>query len=128
MMRLLIITKRPEFDEKGCLVPGQCEPHSDGWELRLYAPPGDPASASARAAASAGREVIMEGSYDELRALQRDLRDKDVGEVRSHAAKLRKKRGKPPRPPKRPGKKGEPTQLIDAAELRTAIREKRSKK
>lgn len=55
--RLLFITKEPEFDMRGEVVLGQCEPFTSGWRLILLDPQGN-------------RECLMVGTYTDLRRVQ----------------------------------------------------------
>jgi len=67
---ILTISKAPQFGESGEVVVGQCEAHTDGWRLRLV---------------EKGREeeVLMEGTYLDLRCVQRLCSDAaDADEVR----------------------------------------------
>lgn len=55
--RLLIITKDPEFDMRGEVVLGQCEPFTSGWSMFLIYPDGN-------------RENLVTGTYSDLRKIQ----------------------------------------------------------
>ena len=55
--RLLIITKEPEFDTRGEVVLGQCEPFTSGWTLLLIDGDGK-------------RETLLVGTYTDLRRMQ----------------------------------------------------------
>ncbi len=55
--RILLITKPPEFDSKGEVVLGQCEPFTSGWELRLITTDGE-------------WETLATGTYADLRKIQ----------------------------------------------------------
>ncbi|MCY3020031.1 MAG: STAS domain-containing protein [Planctomycetota bacterium] len=55
--RLLIISKEPEFDTRGDVVPGQCEPFTSGWTLTMILP-------------DRTREDLMVGTYTDLRKIQ----------------------------------------------------------
>jgi hypothetical protein len=55
--RLLIITKDPEFDMRGEVVLGQCEPFTSGWSMYLIFPDGK-------------RENLVTGTYSDLRKIQ----------------------------------------------------------
>jgi anti-anti-sigma regulatory factor len=57
LRRLLIITKDPEFDIRGDVVLGQCEPFTSGWQLILIH-------------AGKQREILMTGTYTDLRKVQ----------------------------------------------------------
>lgn len=54
---LLMITKNPEFDERGEVVLGQCEPFTPGWRLVLV---GEDRS----------HEELLVGTYTDLRKIQ----------------------------------------------------------
>jgi len=54
--RLLIITKDPEFDGRGEVVLGQCEPFTSGWKLYLFH--------------NSQRELLLSGTYTDLRKIQ----------------------------------------------------------
>jgi anti-anti-sigma regulatory factor len=72
--RLLIITKDPEFDMRGEVVLGQCEPFTSGWQLILID-------------VSGKRETLMAGTYTDLRKIQESCSAIDETE------KLRKRVG-----------------------------------
>ena len=55
--RLLIISKDPEFDLRGEVVLGQCEPFTSGWTMFLIYPDGT-------------RENLVTGTYSDLRKIQ----------------------------------------------------------
>ena len=55
--RLLIITKDPEFDMRGEVVLGQCEPFTSGWSMFLMYPDGK-------------KESLATGTYSDLRKIQ----------------------------------------------------------
>jgi anti-anti-sigma regulatory factor len=55
--RLLVITKEPEFDVRGDVVLGQCEPFTSGWSLVLINGEGQ-------------REKLIVGTYTDLRKIQ----------------------------------------------------------
>jgi len=55
--RLLIITKDPEFDMRGEVVLGQCEPFTSGWNMFLIYPDGR-------------KESLVTGTYSDLRKIQ----------------------------------------------------------
>jgi anti-anti-sigma regulatory factor len=55
--RLLILTKDPEFDARGEVVLGQCEPFTSGWRLFIVHTDGR-------------REPLMTGTYTDLRKVQ----------------------------------------------------------
>ncbi len=75
---LLMITKKPEFDERGEVVLGQCEPFTSGWDLLLVNP-------------DRTREILLSGTYTDLHKIlecchalhtELDIR-KRVGELRT---------------------------------------------
>lgn len=55
--RLLIISKDPEFDQRGDVVLGQCEPFTSGWSLIMINKDGT-------------RETLLVGTYTDLRKIQ----------------------------------------------------------
>ena len=62
--RLLIISKDPEFDMRGEVVLGQCEPFTSGWNLYLVSPDGK-------------RENLFTGTYNDLKKIQESCLDID---------------------------------------------------
>ncbi|MHC4252132.1 MAG: hypothetical protein ACYS9X_23690 [Planctomycetota bacterium] len=71
-MHFLVISKLPEFTPEGEAAPGQCEPYTGGWRLRLK---------------EDGREEdILTGTYYEIRRVQRRCAGKAADEVRKLAA------------------------------------------
>jgi MFS superfamily sulfate permease-like transporter len=74
---LLVISKHPEFYPSGQVVPGQCEPFTSSWRLRLY---------------NEGEEIVLlTGTYYELSKIQKDCDDKSIDEIKEVAeqAKIR---------------------------------------
>jgi anti-anti-sigma regulatory factor len=65
--RLLIIWKDPEFDNRGEVVLGQCEPFTSGWTLTLIHP-------------NRERENLMVGTYTDLRKIQESCFEIDEAE------------------------------------------------
>lgn len=57
LRRILLITKDPEFDERGEVVLGQCEPFTAGWALILVH-------------TDKKRETLLAGNYTDLRKIQ----------------------------------------------------------
>lgn len=55
--RLIIITKDPEFDDRGEVVLGQCEPFTSAWRLVLVHP-------------DRRMEALLSGTYTDLRKIQ----------------------------------------------------------
>lgn len=70
--RLLIIWKEPEFDNRGEVVLGQCEPFTSGWTLTMIM-------------ADRTRENLMVGTFTDLRKIQESCVDI------SEPAKVRKR-------------------------------------
>ena len=83
-MHLLVITKKPEYGEKGHLVTGQCDPQAPGWELRLLLPP-------TGGAAPPAPEALLQGAYGHLRSIQLRCRGKGLDEIRACVAEEQKK-------------------------------------
>jgi len=68
----LVISKLPEFTPEGEVIPGQCEPYTDGWRLRLI---------------EDGREdSILAGTYYELRRVQKRCVGRTADDARKLAA------------------------------------------
>lgn len=86
LRRLLAIVKKPEFDARGEVVLGQCEPFSSGWNLLLY-PPLD------RQEAPTGYgppQKLLSGVYGDLRKIQEACAGIDeVEAVRKRAAEMK---------------------------------------
>jgi anti-anti-sigma regulatory factor len=75
--RLLIIWKDPEFDNRGEVVLGQCEPFTSGWTLTLIQP-------------SRERENLMVGTYTDLRKIQESCAEIDtVEKIRKRVQDMR---------------------------------------
>jgi anti-anti-sigma regulatory factor len=75
--RLLIITKEPEFDSRGEVVLGQCEPFTSGWKLSMILPDN-------------GRETLLVGTYTDLRKVQESCAKVDEPDrVRKRVQELR---------------------------------------
>jgi len=75
--RLLIITKDPEFDDRGEVVLGQCEPFTSGWKLVLVHP-------------DCKQEQLLAGSYTDLRKIQENCGTiVDVDKVRKRVSDMR---------------------------------------
>jgi MFS superfamily sulfate permease-like transporter len=74
---LLVISKSPEYGPTGEVVPGQCEPFTAGWKLRLY---------------SDGKErVLLTGTYYELRRIQKRCTGMTVEEIEQMAEEARER-------------------------------------
>lgn len=75
--RLLVITKEPEFDSRGEVVLGQCEPFTSGWSLIMFEPTGK-------------RETLLVGTYSDLRRVQEScLSIEEPGQVRRRVTDMR---------------------------------------
>lgn len=75
--RLLIITKDPEFDDRGEVVLGQCEPFTSGWKLILIHP-------------DRTYEPLLGGTYTDLRKIQENCASIDDAEkVRKRVGEMR---------------------------------------
>jgi len=75
--RLLIITKDPEFDMRGDVVLGQCEPFTSGWTLYLIHGDGK-------------RENLLSGTYSDLRKIQEGCNEiEDPNAVRKRVMDMR---------------------------------------
>ena len=71
-MHFLVISKLPEFTPEGEVVPGQCEPYTGEWNLRLI---------------EDGRgESILSGTYYEIRRVQKRCVRKSADDIRKLAA------------------------------------------
>ncbi len=71
-MHFLVISKLPEFTPEGEVVPGQCEPYTGDWNLRLI---------------EDGRgEAILSGTYYEIRRVQKRCVGKPADDIRKLAA------------------------------------------
>lgn len=65
---LLVITKVPEFDERGEVVLGQCEPFTSGWDLLLVAP-------------DHSREILLSGTYSDLHKILESCHGMETAEA-----------------------------------------------
>lgn len=75
--RLLIITKDPEFDDRGEVVLGQCEPFTSGWKLVLVN-------------ADRTQEQLLSGTYTDLRKIQETCSSiEDADKVRKRVGEMR---------------------------------------
>ena len=75
--RLLIISKDPEFDMRGEVVLGQCEPFTSGWNLLLVYPDGK-------------CESLVTGTYNDLKKIQESCGDiEDPDAVRKRVLDMR---------------------------------------
>ena len=74
---LLVVSKHPEYGPAGEVVPGQCEPYTFGWGRRLFRD-GD-------------EDVLLKGTYYELRKVQSDCTGQDVEQIRTIAAQAQER-------------------------------------
>jgi len=107
-VHMLVISKAPEFTEDGEVVPGQCEPYTSGWRLRLIA--------------NGCEEVLLFGSYYELRRIQRRCVGKTPDEIRAIAAEAAEAMKKAAGPPLS-AERDEATQILGADDVRRAMLE-----
>ena len=63
--RLLVITKKPEFDVRGEVILGQCEPFTSGWSLVMID-------------GENSRQILLTGIYSDLRRIQEACRSLDT--------------------------------------------------
>ena len=108
-MHLFVISKLPEFTEDGEVIPGQCEPYTTGWRLRLME--------------NGREEELLRGTYYELRRVQRRCAGKTPEEARRLAAESRDALRKAVRPSPVPGETEEATQILGVEEVRRAMDE-----
>jgi hypothetical protein len=106
---LSVISKQPEFTEDGEVIPGQCEPYTTGWRLRLI---------------EDGREeVLLAGTYFELRRVQRRCTGKTSEEIRKITAESKDAIQRAAKAPPLAGDADEPTQILGLEEVRRAMQE-----
>ena len=74
----LLISKHPQFTTSGEVVLGQCEPYTSGWRLRLL--DGDKEK----------EEVLLTGTYYDLRRAQQAMAGKSPEEMRQIAAEIKR--------------------------------------
>jgi hypothetical protein len=72
---LLVISKHPQYTDSGEVMLGQCEPYTPGWRLRLFR--------------EGEEQVLLEGTYYDLRKVQADCADKPVEEIKKIAAEAK---------------------------------------
>ncbi len=75
-MHFLVISKLPEFTPEGEVIPGQCEPYTGGWRLKLIV--------------DGTAEEILAGTYYEIRRVQRRCIGKSADETRKLASEAAK--------------------------------------
>ncbi len=114
-MRTLVISKRPEFNETGEVVLGQCEPYTSGWRLRLVN-------------SSEDEEVLMEGTYYDLRRIQKQCKGMEPDEIRKAVEKAMEDASGTSTPvvmstASTGAKANESTQILSADDVRKAMAE-----
>ena len=109
-MHFLVISKLPEFTPEGEVIPGQCEPYTDGWRLRLI---------------EDGREEsVLTGTYYELRRVQKRCAGRSADDARRLAAEAAEAMKDPSSPDGSPrDEAGESTQILGMDEVRRAMLE-----
>jgi hypothetical protein len=73
-VHFLVISKLPEFTPEGEVIPGQCEPYTGNWRLRLIH--------------DGLEESVLEGTYYEVRRLQKRSINKSAEDTRKLAAEM----------------------------------------
>jgi hypothetical protein len=105
-LHFVAISKLPEFTEDGEVVPGQCEPYTSGWRLRIVA--------------DGVAENLQSGTYYELRRVQRRCIGKTPDEVRMMAAEAAHSVGKTTGV-SASSEGGEATQILGVEDVRRAM-------
>lgn len=77
---LLLISKHPAYAESGEVVLGQCEPYTSGWRLRLYR--------------DGEEKILLEGTYYDLRKVQKDCAGKSLEAIQEVARKAKDRLGR----------------------------------
>jgi len=110
-MKVLVISKAPEFNEDGEVVLGQCEPYTSGWRLRLVE--------------NCKEEVLMEGTYYDLRRVQRRCKGLGGEELRAliDEAKEQSSGAASPVVMSSSSKANESTQILNPDDVRRAMAE-----
>lgn len=109
-MHFLVISKLPEFTPEGEVIPGQCEPYTGDWRLRLIE--------------DGHEESILEGTYYEIRRLQRRCVEKSVDDMRKLAAEaLEEMKASPSSGASTDNESGESTHILGMDEVRRAMLE-----
>jgi hypothetical protein len=109
-VHFVAISKLPEFTEDGEVVPGQCEPYTSGWRLRLVV--------------DGNEETLMSGTYYELRRIQRRCVGKTPEEVKTLAAESTQLTEEPRA--ELEGAEAESTQILGVDDVRRAMLEMES--
>ncbi len=108
-LNLYVISKAPEFTEDGEVIPGQCEPYTTGWRLRLIE--------------NGCEEVLLTGTYFELRRVQRSCTGKTSEEIRKITAESKDAIQKAAKAPPLASDTDESTQILGLEEVRQAMQE-----
>jgi anti-anti-sigma regulatory factor len=101
------ISKLPEFTEDGEVVPGQCEPYTSGWRLRLVV--------------DGESETLLSGTYYELRRIQRRCIGKTPDEIRTMATEAAESVGKTASQLPQAGEGDQATQILGVEDVRRAM-------
>ncbi len=110
-MRVLYISKPPEFTPSGEAILGQCEPYTSGWLMKLYEP-------------GQIHEELLRGTYYELRRVQRKCLGKGIDEVRRICEDARAELGqKAGAGVSRHGADEESTHVLDKKQVEKAVSE-----
>jgi len=112
---LLIISKKAQFNDKGEVVIGQCEHHTDGWRLRIY-----------KSGAKAD-ETLYEGTYYECREIQLQGIGKTEEEIWEIVENCKQNGIKPTIGMDETALGDEDTQMVDAAEIKKSLADGRPK-
>jgi anti-anti-sigma regulatory factor len=107
-VHFVAISKLPEFTEDGEVVPGQCEPYTSGWRLRLIV--------------DGAEEVLLTGTYYELRRIQRRCIGKPPDDIKGLVAQAKESAGEVAAPPPA-AEEGESTQILGVDDVRRAMLE-----
>lgn len=108
-MHFLVISKLPEFTPEGEVVPGQCEPYTGGWRLKLIV--------------DGKHEDILSGTYYEIRRVQRRCVGKSADETRKLASEAAEAMKATPRSGPGSDDANESTQILGMDEVRRAMLE-----
>ena len=111
-MYVVYVGKPPEFTETGEAVLGQCEPYTSGWVLKL-SERGGPV------------EDLLQGTYYELRRVQRKCMGKSIDEIRRVCEDARAELGEKAAKSvfKRPVDTEESTHILDHKQVEKAVAE-----
>jgi anti-anti-sigma regulatory factor len=106
-LHFVAISKLPEFTEDGEVVPGQCEPYTSSWRLRLVV--------------DGETETLISGTYYELRRIQRRCIGKSPDDIRAMAAEAAASVGKSAMQPQQTGEGDQATQILGVEDVRRAM-------